>query len=67
MSAVTAEFWELAARNHVHPYFFYVPSELNIIDGFSRSQSFSHDPFGNQVQMRAPQFPAGWPKILSTV
>ena len=61
MSSICAHFWRLAASHHVFPWFEYVPSDLNIIDGFSRGRAFDRDPFDRAVQYRAPRLPDGWP------
>ena len=38
-----------------------------IIDGFSRSEEFSTDRYGNPVQIRESRLPARWPEHASTV
>ena len=61
MSSICAHFWRLAASAHVFPWLEFVPSEYNIIDGFSRGQAFDRDPFHRVVHFRPPRLPSGWP------
>ena len=45
-----------AAAMGVYPH-------LNVIDGYSRGEPFTTDPFGNSVTFRRPQLPPGWPPV----
>ena len=63
LSSIAATFWSLATRVRTYPWFLYVPSDLNVIDGYSRGDPFTNDPLGNAVSFRPPKLPAGWPAV----
>lgn len=47
-------------RREIFPWFYYVPTDLNIVDGFSRGEDFRVYPYGRPVQWRPPVLPPGW-------
>ena len=63
LSSIASAFWSLATRVRAYPWFYYVPSDLNVIDGYSRGEPFTILPFGNSVTFRRPQLPPGWPPV----
>jgi len=65
MSTFAVEFWYRAAEATFFPWMHYVPSALNIMDGYSRGQAFDQDPFGNLAKWSNPKLPPGWNVKLS--
>ena len=65
LSSIAAEFWHRAAHDKIFPWLYYVPSDLNIMDGYSHGEPFDKDPFGTLAEWSDPQLPPGWIVTLS--
>jgi len=65
LRSAAADAWLRACELCVHPWFHYVPSLLNPVDGFSRGEDFTRDPAGQAVRWCDPQLPDAWPLAVA--